>query len=298
MAKTTDKSWFFQRHGTVVLDRDRYQLDFRNPDVRAYTRSVIDRLIQEYGIGYFKIDYNINAYTGTEYQADSAGDGLLEHNRAYLSWLDEIFAEYPDIVIENCSSGGMRMDYAMLSRYSIQSTSDQTNYLRYASIAANAPSALTPEQAAIWSYPLSDSTEEQTIFNCVNSCLLRIHQSGHMGVLAEDKKAIVKEELEYYKNFRQEIPHSLPFWPLGLATDGDDWMALGLKGGKKNRLAVWHIKGDKTCFLPLKEFQGQDLTVTVAFPKADKKCKLVWDKENGVLEVNLPEDGMARILEF
>lgn len=149
LAKTTDKSWFFQRHGTVVLDRDRYQLDFRNPDVRAYTRSVIDRLIQEYGIGYFKIDYNINAYTGTEYQADSAGDGLLEHNRAYLSWLDEIFAEYPDIVIENCSSGGMRMDYAMLSRYSIQSTSDQTNYLRYASIAANAPSALTPEQAAI-----------------------------------------------------------------------------------------------------------------------------------------------------
>lgn len=54
-----------------------------------------------------------------------------------------------------------------------------------------------------------------------------------MGVLTEDKKAIVKEELEYYKNFRQEIPHSLPFWPLGLASDGDDWMALGLKGGKK-----------------------------------------------------------------
>lgn len=107
LAKTTDKSWFFQRHGTVVLDRDRYQLDFRNPDVRAYTRSVIDRLIQEYGIGYFKIDYNINAYTRTEYQADSAGDGLLEHNRAYLSWLDEIFAEYPDIVIENCSSGDL-----------------------------------------------------------------------------------------------------------------------------------------------------------------------------------------------
>lgn len=298
LVEKVDKSWFFQRHGKAVLDRDRYQLDFRNPEVRSYTRSVIDRLIQEYGIGYFKIDYNINAYTGTEYEADSAGDGLLEHNRAYLSWLDQIFADYPDVVIENCSSGGMRMDYAMLSRYSIQSTSDQTNYLRYASIAANAPSALTPEQAAIWSYPLSDSTREQTIFNCVNSCLLRIHQSGHMGVLAADKKEIVKEELGYYKKIRQEIPHMLPFWPLGLAHDGDDWMALGLKGETTNRLAVWHIQGENQCSLLLKDFQGKDLSVKIAFPKGDEKCKITWKKEEGILDVELPEDGMARILEF
>ena len=60
----------------------------------------------------FKIDYNINAGIGTEYHSDSPGDGLLEHNRAYLRWLDGIFTDYPDLVIENCSSGGMRMDYA------------------------------------------------------------------------------------------------------------------------------------------------------------------------------------------
>ena len=42
----------------------------------------------------------------------------------------------------------MRIDYAMLSRHSIQSTSDQEDYIKYATIAANAPSGLTPEQAA------------------------------------------------------------------------------------------------------------------------------------------------------
>lgn len=160
MASKVERGWFFERHGKAAVDRDRYQLDFRNPEVRAYTRGVVDRLIKEYGIGYFKIDYNCNAFIGTDYQADSCGDGLLEHNRAYLEWLDEIFETYPDLVIENCSSGGMRMDYAMLSRHSIQSTSDQTSYLNYASIAANAPTGVTPEQAAIWSYPLSDSTRE------------------------------------------------------------------------------------------------------------------------------------------
>lgn len=298
LADEVDKSWYFIRHGKPMLDRDRYQLDFRNPKVRKYTRGVIDRLIKDYGIGYFKIDYNINAGIGTDYQSDSAGDGLLEHNRAYLSWLDEIFKDYPDVVIENCSSGGMRMDYAMLSRYSIQSTSDQTNYLHYASIAANAPSALTPEQAAIWSYPLSDSTKEQTIFNCINSCLLRIHQSGHMGVLAQDKKEIVKQELELYKTLRKSIPSALPFWPLGLAKDGDDWMSLGLDCNEKSYLAIWHLLGDCNCELPLPKYKGKDLTVKVAFPSDDKKCKFEWNKEDGILKVNLPEEKMARLLEI
>ena len=311
MVEKVDKSWFMQRHGKPVAHRDRYHLDFRNPEVRAYTRGVVDRLIKEYGFGYIKMDYNCNAFMGTEYQADSFGDGLLEHNRAYLQWLDEIFKDYPDLVIENCSSGGMRMDYALLSRHSIQSTSDQTDYLKYASIAANAPSAVTPEQSAIWSYPLSDATREQTIFNCVNACLMRIHQSGNMEVLAEDKKEIVREALNFYKQIRAYIPNSLPFWPLGLAKDGDDWMSLGLACEKAsgsgdqgytstgNRLlAVWRLGGTEECELPIPELKGKDMQVKVAFPVEDTACQVSWDKEKAVIRVRLPEEKTARILEI
>ena len=85
-----------------------------------------------------KMDYNIEPGIGTEVDADSFGDGLLEHERAYLAWLDGIYRKYPDLVIENCSSGGLRMDYAMLARNSIQSTSDQEDYRNYATISANA----------------------------------------------------------------------------------------------------------------------------------------------------------------
>ena len=141
-----------------VAYRSRYQLDFRNPQVREHATKVIDRMVREYGVGYIKMDYNIEPGIGTETGADSFGDGLLQHNRAYLSWLDTIFETYPDLVIENCSSGGMRIDYAMLSRHSIQSTSDQEDYIKYATIAANAPSGLTPEQAAIWSYPMTEGS--------------------------------------------------------------------------------------------------------------------------------------------
>ena len=72
------------------------------------------------------------------------GQGMLEHERVYLKWLEGVWMRYPDLIIENCSSGGLRMDYAMLSRYSIQSTSDQDDYRLYATIAANAPTAVTP----------------------------------------------------------------------------------------------------------------------------------------------------------
>ena len=298
MVEKVDKSWFMQRHGKPVAHRERYHLDFRNPQVRAYARGVVDRLIQEYGFGYIKMDYNCNAFMGTEYQADSFGDGLLEHNRAYLQWLDDIFVDYPDLVIENCSSGGMRMDYALLSRHSIQSTSDQTDYVKYASIAANAPTAVTPEQSAIWSYPLSDATREQTIFNCVNACLMRIHQSGNMEVLAEDKKEIVREALCFYKKIREEIPKALPFWPLGLAKEGDDWMCLGLKFQSRILLAVWRLGGVEECELQIPALKGKDVQVKVAFPAEDTSCQVNWDKEVSAIRMRLSKMMTARIVDI
>ena len=79
---------FFVRHGKRIYDRSRYQLDFRNPKVIAHANEVIDRVVNEYGVGYIKMDYNIEPGIGTELQADSYGEGLLAHERAYLAWLD------------------------------------------------------------------------------------------------------------------------------------------------------------------------------------------------------------------
>ena len=128
-------AWFFVRHGKRVIDHSRYLLDFRNPEVRAYLSEVVDRLVGQYGIGYIKMDYNVDGLEGTELRADSFGQGLLEHNRAVLAWLDTVLARYPNLTIENCGSGGGRMEYAMLSHLQLQSSSDQTDYRLYPSIA-------------------------------------------------------------------------------------------------------------------------------------------------------------------
>lgn len=290
--------WYFMRHGKRVYDRSRYQLDFRNPQVIDHATEVIDRLVNEYGVGYIKMDYNIEPGIGTELNADSFGDGLLGHNRAYLRWLDGIFKKYPDLIIENCSSGGLRMDYAMLSRYSIQSTSDQEDYVRYATIAANAPLALTPEQAAIWSYPLTEGDGEEVVFNMINALLLRIHQSGHLVNLSQERSELVKEAIVYYKNIRQDIKTALPFWPLGLSMYRDPWVSLGLKTEKRDYIAVWRRNSQtERAVIPVKHRKGQKLTVKCGYPQA-KPCRYQWNEQAGELTVELPARISARLFQL
>lgn len=297
LAQQKPDDWFFVRHGKRVREKSRYQLDFRNPKVREFAQGVIARLVEEYGVGYIKMDYNIEPGIGTDYDADSPGDGLLEHSRAYLRWLAGIFAKYPELVIENCGSGGMRMDYAMLKLCSIQSTSDMEDYRIYSTIAVNAPLALTPEQAAVWSYPLHASDEEETIFNMVNVMLLRIHQSGHLFRLGEGCRSLICEGIAYYKKTREDRRSARPFWPLGFGTYQNDWVCLGLQGEDKSYLTVWRRGGSvETCVLPLPQYQGKKVEVTCAYP-AERVVDHAWDSETGSLSVTYDKEVMARVFE-
>lgn len=298
MAKQMPDDWFFTRHGKRVYDRSRFQLDYRNTEVTAYASGVIDRLVEEYGVGYIKMDYNIEPGIGTERNADSAGDGMLSHERAYLAWLDSIFKKYPDLIIENCSSGGLRIDYAMLSRYSIQSTSDQDNYRYYCTIAANSPTGLTPEQSAVWSYPLTEGDREEAVFNMVNAMLLRIHQSGHLANLSSGRKELVKEALDLYKTIRQELKTGLPVWPLGLSDFSDEWVSLGIECKDTVYLAVWRREGSNhTCKLPLPSLTGKDVEVSCIYPSYSE-VPYVWEPETSCLNVTMEKDYMARLFKI
>ena len=297
LAKELPDECFFIRHGRRVSDRSRYQLDFRHPQVVAHATAVVDRLVREYGIGYIKMDYNIEPGLGTEVDADSFGDGLLQHERAYLHWIDSIFLTYPELIIENCSSGGLRMDYAMLKRHSIQSTSDQEDFLNYATIAANSPLGVTMEQSAIWSYPQQESSAEETVFNMVNAMLLRIHQSGHMADIPAENRRLVSEGINYYKTIRADIKRAYPFWPLGVSGFSDDWVCLGLKTEDKTYLAVWRRGGRETMCLPLKHLQGKPLTVRCAYPSFDEG-DYRWNPASGMLSVRFSSAPSARLFEL
>ena len=131
VARQLPEEAFFRRDGQRVVEQGRYHLDLRHPAALPHLDRVIDFLVGTLGVGYLKLDYNITVGPGTDTGGLSPGVGMLDHNRAHLEWLDRVLDRYPGLTIENCSSGGMRTDYALLSRLQLHSTSDQQDFLRY-----------------------------------------------------------------------------------------------------------------------------------------------------------------------
>lgn len=277
-------SWFFMRHGKRVIKGSRLLLDFRNPDVRSYLDSVVARLVNEYGVGYIKMDYNSDTLEGTGQNADSFGQGLLEHNRAVLSWLDGLLDRHSDLVIENCGSGGGRMDYGMLSHTQLQSCTDQEEYVRLPAIATGSSAAVAPSQLAIWSYPRKGADADQASFNLVTAMLLRIHQSGDLAMLAPEALAQVKRGIDVYKQvIREHIPDAVPFYPLGMpdVTIADKPIALGIKSPKRSFIAVWRIDGSaevriRTTGIRTEILYPTDLGITLR--QSGDECTVVFPR--------------------
>ncbi|TDT78376.1 alpha-galactosidase [Arthrobacter sp. AG258] len=262
MADALPDAAFLQRNGTRVVEHGRYHLDFRHPAARAHLDQTVDRLVHDFGVSYFKLDYNITAGPGTDVGANSTGAGLLGHNRAYLDWLDGIKTRHPLVTIENCASGAMRQDYALLSRLDLQSTSDQQDLLRYPPIAANAFVSVLPEQAAHWSYPQPGMGDDEIRFTMATGMLGRMCLSGFLDRMTPGQLALVREAVSVHKALLPEIEASSAFYPSGIPLWDDQWLSVGLRASERDLVTVWqrgHEQNEFTLHLP--RWTGQDITI-------------------------------------
>jgi alpha-galactosidase len=277
---------FLQRDGIRLREHDRYHLDLRSPVARAHLDEVVDRLVSEFGIGYFKLDYNINAGPGTDLDSDSMGDGLLKHNRAHLDWLDSVLERHPGLVLENCASGAMRMDFAMLSRLQLQSTSDQQDPLLYPPIAASAPVAMLPEQAANWAYPQPGMSPEDAAFTLCTAMLGRFYLSGYLNHMSPGERRLVAEAVSAHIALASDVSRSTAFWPLGLPGWTDSWIGLGLRVAERSHLTLWRRDGSaRTVSLAVPHLVGRRVRIDLVFPIALAPWEFQWDSEAGVLTV-------------
>ena len=298
---------FLQRNGKRLTVMERHFLDFRNSKVVEYMSETIRTMVEDYGAEYIKFDYNQDCGVGTDLYADSAADGLEQAADAYLCWASDMQKKYPHVLFETCSSGGMRMDYKTLSKFSIVSTSDQVDYRKYPYIAGNILSAVTPEQAAVWSYPVAPNfdrsltaesvkelvSREQIIMNMINSFLGRMHLASNLPLLDDEKLELVNEGVRYYDKIRADKLISSPYLPMGFAHFGDKLVCAGFKTEKKLYLAVWNLGTDGAVTIPLCELTPK--SVTVAYPSNNSVGVTLDGNE---LNVAFTERFQARMLEI
>jgi len=299
--KKMKDGWLFKVHGVNNVNNDRYQLNFANPEVYKYAMKVIDNAMKLYNLDYIKVDYNVDAGVGNEWKSDSLGDGLLKHNRAYIKWLNEVMDKYPNLTIENCGSGGCRMDYEILKYCPIQSTSDQTNYRKYPYLSTNVFTACVPEQAAVWSYPLNDyekimPTDEVVIMNMCNAILGRIHLASFINKLPNKQLNLIKEGIKYYRTLSDFKKRSVPFYPNDIPHFFDKDVCGGILDDSKATLGVWNTSGKpRKVSVNLKKYGVKD--IKVGYPLKEETI-YSFDKKKQVLTVEFKEDYGGRIFEF
>lgn len=293
-------SWFLKRHGRRVIYNGRMFLDFRSIEVREWLLEVNSRLINEYTIGYIKYDYNIDLMQGVDSLCGSLGQGLLEQTRALYDFYDALSSRFPHLIMENCGAGGLRMDYGLLSRMQIQSSSDLENFMDYAPLAAGVASVCLPEQMAVWAFPSAPGEAEDTICNMVNCLLGRVHLSGRIDQLNDESLALVREALDLYKIIRNDLTTMRPFYPMGMPriACADKWMAWGLRNDSQCYLGVWRRKDSNPCYDIVLPVEMRTWTAEIIYPHSEDYGGMLTRTDEGNLRMETTSPISARFIKL
>lgn len=285
---------FLQRAGVRIRERDRYFLDLRSPDARAHLDQVVDRLVADLGIGYLKLDHNVTPGTGTDLDAESVGQGLLEHNRALVGWLAAVLDRHPDLILENCGSGALRSDFAMLGTLQLQSTSDQQDPLLYPAIAVGALAHILPEQAAHWAYPQASMSDEEIVFTLCTGLAGRLYLSGLLDRMSADQLGLVAAGVAAHRRTRGAIARATPRFPTGLPSWDQAWLSVAFDAGPETYVVVWRQRhAPDQVRLALPHLTDPGLGVEQVFPPAGRVPAWAVAYAEGELRIVAHQDAAA-----
>jgi alpha-galactosidase len=171
-----------RRDGLTLQIGNRRFWDFRDPWVVDYLGEKVIALLRDNGFGHLKVDYNETLGIGCDEPGESSpgspGEGLRQHLAGVQAFFRKIRQELPDLLIENCSSGGHRLEPSMQVLCAMGSFSDAHESIEIPIIAANLQQHILPRQSQIWAV-LKDTDSLQRIrYSLASTFLGRMCISG------------------------------------------------------------------------------------------------------------------------
>lgn len=285
--------------------------DFRTEFIRDKIEKVFD-MLYELGVRYIKNDYNQTIGIGCDGE-NSPSEEMCENLIAFCEFVDKIQAKYPDLIIENCGSGGMRCDSETLSHFHLQSTSDQEVYTCYPSIICGSLAVLPPEKAGIWSYPYpvryADRMENkifetdysngnQTAFNMINSMMGLMYISGRVDATDELNEKLIDDAIKIYKDIRKDYTSAYPIYPAGtfrLKDKGIFTVGLYVPDKKIAYVAIWKIKSNENKLTVNLSKYGNIKNAYIIYPELNNYTLICSGNE---ITAEFPEDNSAMFVKI
>ena len=195
-----------RRDGQPVTVRERRFWDLNDPwAVDHLTARVID-VLERGGFGYLKVDYNETLGLGSEHP-DGLGEGLRRQVLGSYRFFETIRARLPDLVIENCASGGHRLEPSMLARTAMSSFSDAHELVEIPIIAANLHRLLLPRQSQIWAVLHRADSMQRLAYSLAATFLGRMCLSGEIAELDAAQWELVRAAQRLYALAAPVIKH-------------------------------------------------------------------------------------------
>ncbi len=189
---------FLMRDGqTLTTDRRRF-FDLTDPWTRDYLSERVIGTLKKYGFDYVKIDYNDEYGFGAD-GCESEGEKLRRNMIESYRFFEKMREEIPDLIIENCASGGHRLEPGYMKRSSMGSFSDAHECPEIPIIAACLHRAILPRQSQIWCVIRKNDSLERIAWSVISTFLGRMCLSGDVTELSEEQWKIIEGGMAFYR---------------------------------------------------------------------------------------------------
>lgn len=201
-----EKEHLLCKDGVPLTIGTRRFWDMEDPWVVRYLSEKVIGLLKTSGFGYVKLDYNDTVGIGCD-GCESLGEGLRRKVAATQKFFSKIREEIPGIVIENCSSGGHRLEPSMMALCSQASFSDAHETPSIPLIAANLHRVIRPDQSQIWAVLRASDSIKRIEYSLIATLLGRMCLSGDINSLSDEQWKVVDEGISFYRKCSDVIKY-------------------------------------------------------------------------------------------
>ncbi len=186
------------------LGRNQYVLDLRKKDVQDFVVDVVSKTLSSGDISYLKWDYNrdISDFDNKD------GTFFYDYMTGLYSALDRIVKAFPNVLFENCASGGNRFDLGMLSYFAQSWMSDDTDsyqrtLIQEGGLLGYPLSVMSNHVAAKTSNQMLRYTSYDTKFD--TACFGVLGFELDLDDLTKLDRDIISKQIEFYKDHRNTL---------------------------------------------------------------------------------------------